>query len=79
MYLTWEQLIDRIKKNGGDTTICPVCKRPFHIDKTTNADRIRAMTDEELAEWIADKVADVGEFKQCVVEWLDWLKQETSK
>lgn len=52
----------------------------------TNADRIRAMSDEELAEWLAE-VNDFGgcpnrgavncqsECRQC---WLDWLRQEAS-
>ena len=37
-----------------------------------NADRIRAKTDEELAEWLAknDPECDPPEW------WLDWLKQE---
>ena len=57
----------------------------------TNADRIRAMTDEELAEWGATLPCcppgpDLAElcFPQNVCEnihqmrkcWLDWLKQE---
>lgn len=38
----------------------------------SNADRIRSMTDEELAEWLAknDPECDPPEW------WLDWLKQE---
>ena len=38
----------------------------------TNADRIRAMTDEELAEWLAknDPECDPPEW------WLVWLRQE---
>lgn len=50
----------------------------------TNADRIRAMTDEELAEWLSDMHDTVTcpnngaidcnpSCKRC---WLDWLKQE---
>lgn len=48
---------------------------------TTNADRIRAMSDEELAEFLAEhqKIGDVeehgDEYRQL---WLDWLKQEVS-
>lgn len=47
----------------------------------TNADRIRAMSDEELAEFLAEhqKIGDVeehgDEYRQL---WLDWLKQEVS-
>lgn len=60
----------------------PNCQRP-HIrgecDKNcyyntrqvmTNADRIRAMTDEELAEWIISITEDL------TPNWLDWLKEE---
>ena len=58
----------------------------------TSADRIRAMSDEELAEWL-DNVCkssyDEGYTKETdeplmspypstASEWLDWLKQEVS-
>lgn len=50
----------------------------------TNADRIRSMTDEELAMWINDvttnalSVLALGSNKQTktIFYWLDWLKQE---
>lgn len=49
----------------------------------TNADKIRAMTDEELAGWFSiyccrNKTYDAHcmEFKNCEACWLDWLKQE---
>ncbi|MDO4861736.1 MAG: hypothetical protein Q3984_03610 [Eubacteriales bacterium] len=52
----------------------------------TNADKIRQMSDEELAEWLAD-IADHGggrcapgcydcTKKTCKEGWLDWLKEE---
>lgn len=55
----------------------------------TNADKIRAMTDEELAEWFCDNVScgcaclaickDCGrDDKSCTQAWLDWLKQEAA-
>ena len=56
----------------------------------TNADRIRSMTDEELAEWLCEHV-DCGEgcpnfhgymctrdCGDCEVGLLDWLKQEVA-
>jgi hypothetical protein len=45
--------------------------------KQTNADRLRAMTDEELAQWIRDQIIDrnIGIPSEA---WLDWLKQEAS-
>lgn len=51
--------------------------------KPTNADNIRSMTDEELAEWIAyrqgcferqdKRCSKYGTCRDC---WFDWLKQE---
>lgn len=64
---------------------------PFYRAKdkhvATNADRIRAMTDEELVEFFCDMIQDCGcnnvpcqKFcatkKTCEQAWLDWLKQE---
>jgi len=55
------------------------------IQKTmTNADRIRAMTDEELAEFLAKSCAAVAPLildnknysEKDVVKWQRWLKQE---
>ena len=37
--------------------------------KKTNADRIRAMSDEELADWLEPRTCQYG--------WLDWLRKET--
>lgn len=58
-------------------------------DVKTNADHIRAMTDEELATWLgvycngqtAQEVgkpcaSDMGSCEEC---WLDWLRQEADK
>lgn len=43
----------------------------------TNADRIRAMTDEELAEFLGENDSNfpIGDHKK---KWLEWLKQEAS-
>lgn len=45
----------------------------------TNADRIRTMTDEKLAEWMNDGWLDVAISKSMVSteQWLDWLRKET--
>ena len=56
----------------------------------TNADRIRAMTDEELAKWFGNLIypecvacpADDNGWcgdETCVRKWLDWLKKEAEK
>lgn len=56
--------------------------------KPTNADRIRSMTDEELAKFFADyvschdcpipycKVRFTMERLGCQANWLNWLRQE---
>lgn len=56
----------------------------------TNADRIRAMTDEELADlfdtWVRDCDCNDVPCREyclpnrydCVQNWLDWLKQEAT-
>lgn len=41
----------------------------------SNGDRIRAMTDEELAEWL-DNNDSYFAIAYTRNEWLDWLKQE---
>ena len=64
--------------NRGSPFFCPDCKEWFSepevTPKQTNGDRIRAMTDDELAEFLNINVlAEIsGEWKN----WLDWLKQE---
>ena len=44
----------------------------------TNADRIRAMTDEELARFISSQIIDRN-IGVPIEAWLDWLKQEVNK
>lgn len=65
----------------------PYLDYPKPKKKQTNADRIRAMTDEEMA----DELSYPGCHKQSTPEicrkytgnckecWIDWLKQEVSK
>ena len=57
--------------------------KPNFIASITNADRIRSMTDEELAEWFSiyccrNKTYDAhcDEFGNCKACWLDWLREE---
>ena len=47
----------------------------------TNADRIRSMTDEELALFIHNAEAQAAETElvSYVNEWLDWLKEEAKE
>ena len=59
----------------------------LYYSTATRADRIRAMTDEELAEWLGRIQYDTayycaGEYEQMYPYpdgWLDWLKQEAQK
>ena len=58
--------------------------RAFGMHLTqTNADRIRAMSDEELAKWCNDYNFNCPpvECKEngCEKCWLDWLKQEVER
>lgn len=50
----------------------------------TNADRIRAMTDEKLAQWLTFIETRILDMKpdmtrsEMFADWFDWLKQEVS-
>ena len=66
----------------GRTPFCPNCGAKMTM---TNGDKIRAMTDEELAEILPNKSMwncppDIKEKGgcpgKCVSCWLNWLKQE---
>lgn len=83
-------------------SLCKLCKCPGcavrgsefdfascpSYEPMTNADRIRAMTDEKLAEVVNDlfyglhenpgmcDVCDHDSIQNCKQCWLDWLRQE---
>ena len=42
----------------------------------TNADRIRSMTDEELAEYISELIRNSHEYMTGEGDWLIWLQSE---
>ena len=85
-----------VKRIDGDGTLYDFCGMVIDSPDTdrernckyyvaaTNADRIRAMSDEELAMWINDvttnalSVLALGSNKQTktLFYWLEWLKQE---
>lgn len=60
---------------------CPNCKEWFSepevTPKQTNADLIRSMTDEELAEFLDINV--LAKMSNGWKNWLDWLKQEAGE
>ena len=72
---------------GGDETKCDFYPKRAVLCAKTNADRIRAMTDEELAEFIGDDPmhdicpSDCFEDpdRLCKVCALAWLKQEVKE
>lgn len=54
---------------NGEYRVCRKCNREIYIK--SNADRIRSMTDEELAEFLCCTGWRLPEQKEC----LEWLKQ----
>ncbi len=56
-----------------------VCEKHQLRIPRTNADKIRAMTDEELAEWYWWMLKYVQGYTDSRVALLDWLKQEASE
>ena len=65
-------------------------KYAVQVEGTTNADRIRSMTDEEIAELLSRNCptqeivqcskypVDKDGLRKCDLCWLDWLKQEAT-
>lgn len=52
-------------------------RRCGQLPPKTNADRIRAMSDEELAEFLNDTQGRAFRGMMLLhMQWLDWLKQE---
>ena len=79
--------ITTIYESGQTSTICPVCGGiGTHEIQMTNADRIRAMSDEELAEFIkhikvraafCKAVGNNDAFEElCSAEWLKQPAEE---
>lgn len=55
---------------------CDKCKKYHSKYHPTNADRIRQMSDEELAEFL-NEVCPAERF--LTKTWLEWLKKEVEK
>lgn len=69
-------------KKYSDEEVTSWCvQSPCKDEKPSNADRIRAKTDERLAEWIAGDVLNLtgGALAMATEAWLDWLKQEAKE
>ena len=50
-----------------------------HVKPMTNADRIRSMTDDELAEWLCEIAGWLPQYEGKVHPILKWLKQEVKE
>ena len=61
-----QQAADAIEQLSAD--LPPYLDYPKPRKPKTNADRLRAMKDEELAEWLEAHCYQYG--------WLDWLKED---
>ena len=55
---------------------CGNCDKGSNFVKMTNADRIRSMTDEELAEYISELIRNSHEYMTGEGDWLIWLQSE---
>ena len=68
------------KMNGKVKDYPPYLDYPKERKPQTNADRIRAMTDEELARFMS-KVETNGRVLglKGIASWLKWLKQEADE
>lgn len=62
----------RHERNPNEIVVkCGAYKPPM-----TNADRIRAMSDEELADWAINKALNIGKcYTDSRLGLLDWLQQ----
>lgn len=67
------RVMDMCKKDDRPCIFSPDCFEPEEEKHMTNADHIRAMTDEELAEFLID-LADDGNLK--IREWLQKPAEE---
>ena len=57
------------------------CVVKEYYEPMTNADRIRSMSDEELAEHFSELIKDTYENEYCkdVNDWLEWLQSEVEE
>lgn len=63
-------------KKYSDEEVTSWCvQSPCKDEKPSNADRIRSMTDEELAAWLCDVAGWLPTFEGRVHPILEWLKE----
>lgn len=69
-------------KYSDDGSISFCVLGPCHDETPSHGDKIRAMTDEELADWLVLVEQRILEIKPSLekpalyADWLDWLRQE---
>ena len=79
-----EAEVKRLKLSCADCEYgnSPWPEEPVHEPKRgemKNADKIRAMSDEELARWVVDEGRYFGEEYEGYMSCLDWLKEEVQE
>lgn len=66
-------------KNQFPLNTCENCEDYHSRSKRTQGDRIRSMTDEELAEWLCDIAGWLPMYDGKMHPILDWLKEEVAQ
>jgi predicted amidophosphoribosyltransferase len=63
-----------------ERVFCRFCGEEVKLvaNRLTNGDKIRAMSDEELADKLWS-IAHYEQKKRCISDWLDWLNQEVEE
>lgn len=79
----YDGICHALQKTQYSVTECPLVSIPAQPERNTNADRIRAMSDEELA-MILQPTCPSGVCRDdpphdCYKCWLGWLKQEVKE
>lgn len=72
------------QKNAPEVDWNYVCE-DWKPERVTNADRVRAMSDEEMAEWLTFVEGKILAKQptlsrsELFADWLDWLKEEAGE
>ena len=84
-YRTHDGLVN-MKTEDGQNYHCGVSNEYIYFrkceeslgDLLTNADRIRNMSDEELAQWLTSVTNDAQSdaMTRCDYQWLEWLRED---
>lgn len=74
-YETYREATELLKISQRHDPQAHIIEEEYHF---TNADRIRAMSDEELAKHFSGMICDINEgveYHENPNTWLEWLKQ----